>query len=195
MCVSYCRTGKDRHAMLSTAFSLWVMSSTATSSSLPTTAGTLATPCATTTTPTSAPATKTMINVWITALLCAKVNWVPLRTVGAVIQSLYYNNIFPPNEHKVHFVFFTSFQVATGTTAALIQTWMGFFTATVSTQRTQMGSLGTAGTGPTTPWRKWRWRSGQWNFNHKCLSCESWIKIIPTNTERSHSYRWNKCLS
>lgn len=61
--------------MLSMAFSLWVMSSTATSSSLQTTVGTLETLCATTTTPTSVPRTRTMTNVWMTVLLCAKVNY------------------------------------------------------------------------------------------------------------------------
>lgn len=67
------RTGRDRHAMLSTAFLLWAMNSTATSSSSPTTAGTPETPYATTTTPTSAPWTRTTTNAWMTALPCAKV--------------------------------------------------------------------------------------------------------------------------
>lgn len=76
--------------MLNMAFSLWVMSSTATSSSLPTTVGTLETLCATTTTPTSAPSTRTMTNAWMTALLGARVNIESKpRTIQAVTYSRY----------------------------------------------------------------------------------------------------------
>lgn len=75
ICVFLCRTGKERLAMLSMAFSLWVMSSTATSFSSQTTVGMPETLCATTITPTSAPKTKTMTNVWMTVLLFAKVNY------------------------------------------------------------------------------------------------------------------------
>lgn len=168
ICVFVRRTGKGGSVMLSMAFSQSVMSSTATSSSSPTTVGTLETPCATTTTPTSAPSTRTMTNVWMTALPCAKVNPPSKTNLYNTCSHLHSKNTvgnFPPiNDESNSFL-----QVVTGTTAALTQTWMASFTATASTQGTQMGSLGMAGTGQTTPSRKWRWRSGQWVFNHRCF--------------------------
>lgn len=103
ICVFQYRTGRERHAMLSMVFSLWVMSSTATSSSLPTTVGTLETLFATTTTPTSAPTTRTMTNAWMTVLSCAKVNSKsnPPKTIYAVISRLFRHDFSPVN-NKSH---------------------------------------------------------------------------------------------